>query len=649
MSVFLGIVLAALAFGPVLQFLGNVRLVWWRRVALLGVLLLIGRYAYWRLTQTVPWGHLSSAAVYMQVLALVELAWLMEFIHAHCFFWSPGRRKASSGPSGMLAAGLDRASVDIFIPTYNESAEILERTVLAAQRIRWDGKVTISVLDDGGRASVGELCRKMGVRWITRPDNRGAKAGNINNALRHTDGDVILILDADFLAHPDAIQRLMPAFDDPKVAVAQAAQHFYNQDPIMRALGTAKYFGDDQRLFFDRILPARDRGGFAFFCGTCALLRRAPLMEAGGLPSGSVTEDILLSVHLRQRGYETRFVDTRVATGLAAESLHAFFVQRCRWARGGIQLLYLRTGLLARGLALRDRIAFLPVYWIVSPIVRTSSLVVPQLYLLLAWVPLQHATVGQLLVYQGPLLVAMVGLPAFLYPRRWSPLVNFVWGDVLALRLFPSVLRDIFFPFGDMRFHVTPKGRSAGSAAASEDWMGVAVAAGVIFTLIALIVGPFGRWDDPYVSVSMLWAALNLMRLLAILAVLWGQTSEVGDAKIEVRCGETDGFLLLSEARSARSLAGWWISEDRLRPPPGAHPASESAASRLARRSPDGRTAILAQVQAGGLLHFVNEGARASLLSMLVALHVDKETPYQPAKAARRVAAQMFGFARSVG
>jgi cellulose synthase (UDP-forming) len=639
-----GILLSILAFGPVLHFLGNEQSVYWRRIAVLAMIALIARYMFWRMTVTVPWGHSDSAAVYMQVIAVIELAWLLEMIHSYMFFWAPSGKPLRSGHLATVAASLDAASIDVFIPTYNEGREILERTIMAARRIRWDGAVTVSVLDDGGRPWVGEACRRLGARWITRPDNRGAKAGNVNHALQHTDAEFILVLDADFLAHPHAIRRLMPAMSDPAVGVAQAAQHFYNQDPIARALGTEKVFGDDQRLFFDRILPARDRGGYAFFCGTCALVRRCALEEIGGLPSGSVTEDILLSVHLRQCGYQTRFVNTRVATGLAAETLHAFFVQRCRWAKGAIQMLYLRTGLLSPRLSLRERVAFLPVYWIFSPIVRIASLAIPQLYLLLAWVPLENATVSEIVKAQGPLLVAMIALPAFFYPRRWSPLVNFVWADVISIRLIPNVLRDVVMPFGDTRFHVTPKGRSAGGrGVTSEDWLGVAVAAGVVFTLMALIAGPFGRWDDPYVSVSMFWAALNLVRLLAVLAVVWSNPPAAGDPKVEIRCGKADRFALLSEAGEQR-LDSWWIGEDRIRPP------SQDVlvpAGKLARLGVRGRISILAHVQPGGALHFASAGARANLLSAVVAIRVDEHTPFRPVVAVARVAGRMFGFSRS--
>ncbi len=640
MDAFTIVALAALAFGPVLLWLGNYRSVWWRRAALLTVAILVSRYFYWRLTQTVPWGALDPKGIYMQVIAFMEIAWIAELLLAFSFFWSGGASKADRVRSRARDAltELQGASVDVFIDTVNEGPEILERTILATTRLQWEGKTTVYVLDDGRRPWLSELCEKLGVRWITRPDNKGAKAGNINHALGKTDGDFILMLDADFLAHPEAIQRLMPAMGDSSVAIAQAPHHFYNDDPVMRSLGTGGQVSDDQSLFFERILPARDRGGFSFFCGTCALIRRVALEESGGLPSGSVTEDILLSVHLRQKGWQTKFVDARVATGLAPETLHAMFVQRCRWARGAIQLLYLRSGLRAPGLRLRERLAFMPLYWIISPLVRIASLIIPQLYLLYAWLPLENAAISDLLKYQGPMIVAMGGLAAFVFRHRWSPLLNSIWGDVVGIRIAPNVIRDLIFPFRDMTFHVTPKGR--GNKKSTERWMGVVVGAAAIFTLAALISGPYGRWDDPYVSVSMFWAALNLLRLLAVLAVLWSSATHAmeTDPRLEVRLRESDGFALLNN-RGARSVAGWKLREDALLPT-SAFPAPTGV---LVRTGADGRRSVLANVSPDGTLQFPNTGARAHLLSTLVALRVDTETRYRPAAAMRRVTLHMFG------
>jgi hypothetical protein len=172
--------------------------------------------------------------------------------------------------------------------------------------------------------------------------------------------------------------------------------------------------------------------------------------------------------------------------------------------------------------------------------------------------------------------------------------------------------------------------------------MGVAIAALTVLTLLALIVGPYGRWDDPFVSVSMFWSVFALARLLAMLCVVWSAAPSLEDPKIGVRCTNERALVLVSGSREIW-LAGWWIGEDRIVPPSAEH---EVPAGRLVR--PHGRDAhvpIAARVQPGGKLEFANDSARGAFLSMLVAMRLDQQIPYRPAVAIARITTRMFGFA----
>ncbi|MGZ8272742.1 MAG: glycosyltransferase [Burkholderiaceae bacterium] len=631
----LPVALAALAFGPVLNLLGDVRSAWWRRLALLAALVLLVRYAVWRFSGTVPWGEASLAALYMQTIAVLEILFIVLVVQSLAFFaLEPSRPSPTRGRAGALR----RASVDVFIATYDEGPEILERTVLAAQRIEWGGPLRVHVLDDTRREWVRQLCEQVGARWITRADHHGAKAGNLNHALGVTEGEFILVLDADFIAHPDAVRRLIAAMTDERTAVAQARQHFYNADPVARHLGTEGSASDDQALFFDRILPARDRGGFAFFCGTCALLRRAALVEAGGVPTGSVTEDIVLSVRLRQLGWVSRLVDTRVATGLAPEGLTALFAQRQRWARGAIQMLYMKSGPLGRGLRLRDRLAFLPVYWLVSPLLRVATLVIPQLFLLFGWQPLVNAGSDELLRYQIPLFVALAGLAAFLFHRRWVPFVSAVWEDVIALRILPQLLFDAALPFRRSHFNVTPKGRALVEASGGGRVLGAVVVVLVLVTLAALLVGVIAPPEvGALVPLSLVWAAINLVRLLAALVVLWRERPR-GLTELAVDLGAGDGVVLLAGTH-ASPVHGWTLTESRLIAPE--HRTLGGLV--LAARAPSGRIHRLADLTDDGTLRPFGHAARARLLALLVQLVLDREPPYRPGRALATTLVEMFG------
>jgi cellulose synthase (UDP-forming) len=81
-------------------------------------------------------------------------------------------------------------SVDVFVPTYNEPEYIVRRTVIGCQAMEYPNK-TIYILDDTRRPFIKALAEELRCEYITRPDNTHAKAGNLNNALRYTQGELI--------------------------------------------------------------------------------------------------------------------------------------------------------------------------------------------------------------------------------------------------------------------------------------------------------------------------------------------------------------------------------------------------------------------------------------------------------------------------
>src|SRR6185369_5403853 len=156
--------------------------------------------------------------------------------------------------------GLDAGkapSVDVLIPSYNEPLAVLEKTIVGARSLEWPN-VNVYVLDDGRRAWLRDYCAEKGVGYITRPDNLGAKAGNINHALTLTDGDFVAVFDADFIPQRSFLMRLMGFFEDPKVGIVQAPHAFYNHDPMQTNLAMRKSLPDDQAFFFEAIMPSRD-------------------------------------------------------------------------------------------------------------------------------------------------------------------------------------------------------------------------------------------------------------------------------------------------------------------------------------------------------------------------------------------------------
>ena len=171
-------------------------------------------------------------------------------------------------------------SVDVYIPTFNEPMEVLEKTITGVLCLDYPN-FKAWVLDDGRRPWVKAFCEAKGVGYLTRPDNTHAKAGNINHALTKTSADFVAIFDADFIPQRNFLMRTIGFFADPGIGVVQVPHAFYNYDPTQASLALQKALPDDQRFFFDAVMPSRDGWNAAFCCGSNSVTRRAALRSVG--------------------------------------------------------------------------------------------------------------------------------------------------------------------------------------------------------------------------------------------------------------------------------------------------------------------------------------------------------------------------------
>ncbi|MFI7493994.1 glycosyltransferase family 2 protein [Kocuria sp. M4R2S49] len=237
-------------------------------VRLLVVLtLLLGvNYIAWRWLESLNW----SAWWIAVPLVLAETYSLIDVSLFGLTVWRLRRR----GEAGAPPAG---ATVDVFVTTYDEPLDLVMGTALAAQSIRHPHSTWI--LDDGARPELEALAAEHGLGYLTRsPDwadrPRHAKAGNLNNALMATQGEFLLILDADQVPDPEILDRTLGWFNDRKVALVQTPQWFVNvpaHDPL----------GSQAPLFYGPIQQGKDGWNAAFFCGSNAVLRREALMQLG--------------------------------------------------------------------------------------------------------------------------------------------------------------------------------------------------------------------------------------------------------------------------------------------------------------------------------------------------------------------------------
>ena len=490
-----------------------------RQLVSAGMILVIIRYVMWRASETLDGPGIDWAdRIFIHVLFAIELIAMFDAI---ILLVMMSRRRDNTPEADRHEARLRALpasalpAVDVLIATYNEPLEVLERTILCARAIDWPD-LRVWVCDDGRRAWLKAYCERQGVGYLTRPDNRGAKAGNLNAALARTSAPFILVLDADFAPRRHILYRMIGFFDDPRVAILQTPQFFYNPDPLQQNLGLHRLLPNMERLWYDAILPCRDAWDAAFWCGTNSVLRRSALAAIGGkLAEDSVTEDLMTSLALLRQGYVTRYLGETLALGLAPESMAGIFVQRIRWSRGGIQTLYLRHGPLGPGLTLRHRLFFLPTFWLSISLVQLTAVLAPLIFMWTGLIPIANLTVVEVVYYQLPLIISQLAGLKWLSRGVFHAMQSEIVAFFLCVRLTPSVIWTFLRPFGHA-FKVTPKGRDAREADREPLMQRVAFAL-TLATLGGIVINLFPdtrRVDiTALIPVVVAWALYNAIMI----------------------------------------------------------------------------------------------------------------------------------------
>jgi cellulose synthase/poly-beta-1,6-N-acetylglucosamine synthase-like glycosyltransferase len=259
---------------------------------------------------------------------LLVLAELFNLVQAFGFWWTCARRR----PAPPIEPRSDRTwDVDVFVPVYNEPVEVVEPVVRAAVALAGAG-VRVALLDDGGNPEMELLALRHGAGYLRRPSNRGAKAGNINDALARTDAPLVAVLDCDHVPGPRFLEATVGHFADDDVAFVQTPQFYANAEHNV----TARAAWSQQALFFGSIAIGKAGLNAMFCCGTNVIFRRTALVDAGGFPEDSVTEDFELSVRMHSGGWRSVYVPEVLVQGLGPEDAASYVSQQLRWSRGCI-------------------------------------------------------------------------------------------------------------------------------------------------------------------------------------------------------------------------------------------------------------------------------------------------------------------------
>jgi cellulose synthase (UDP-forming) len=475
-------------------------------------------YSAWRWHDTLPRLEPTAASLWPYLFFVFEaIAIAYTLLSILILFRRSDRTTEADIAQARLNANDNWPAVDIFICTYNEPLDVVEKSIIPALAIDY-GPKTVWVLDDTRRTWLRDYCEEVGARYLTRPDNKGAKAGNLNNALRATAeitaAPLILVLDADFAVQPNILKRMVGLFGDPRVGVVQSPQFFYNADPIQHNLHASTSWVDDQRIFFDIFQPAKDAWGCAFCVGTSFLVRRDRLEEIGGFPHAAICEDLNLSYTLMSRGYKTHWLNERLSVGLSAEGLPEYLSQRTRWCLGTIQVALLKSGpLRGAGYSFMQRLQFVHTVlnWLCKPFI-VLMLIAPAIY----WffdLPAFQADYLSFLRYGVPTLIALWAYNGWISRSRTLPLFMEVTHAVTALAVTVTLMTAVIRPFG-RPFKVTDKGGDRSSLIVR--WRMAAMFGGMsLLSAVSILwayLGPYSTTEiSPLDYFNVLWAGVSLL------------------------------------------------------------------------------------------------------------------------------------------
>ena len=499
---------------------------------------LTARYFFWRTFSTLGYydiaSYIGTWLLYLAEVFGIVLYFLGLFVNIR-----PAKRAFAPLPDDPR----QMPSVDVLVPSFNETTELLEVTLSAAVQIRYPKeKLRVYLLDDGGTVqkrngpsaeeaaaavlrhqTLRAMCERIGAHYLTRENNEHAKAGNINEALKNVHGDLVLMLDADHVPTVDILEKTVGLFvRDEKLFLVQTPHFFISPDPIEKNLQVFERMPSENEMFYSVIQHGLDFWNGAFFCGSAGILRRRHLDEVGGMSGASITEDAETSLVLHRHGYNSAYINHPMISGLQPATYTDFVVQRLRWTQGMVQIFVLNNPMSVKGLKFWQRLCYLSssFFWFFG-YARVIFLVAPAAYLLFS-LRVYDANLREVLVYAVPHLVAGLLVNHYLFGGvRWA-FVSELYEIMLSLFSLPIIIRVLMNPH-EPKFIVTPKGEQV-----SQDFISkLATPFYVIYavTLVACAMGVYRFFEYPFerdtIYVTMAWELLNLIVLSAALGALY--------------------------------------------------------------------------------------------------------------------------------
>jgi len=141
-------------------------------------------------------------------------------------------------------------SVTVLIPAYNEAQNIAATIQNKLDQDYPCNQLEIIVISDGSTDGTDDIVRgfsSQNVRLIRREQREG-KAAALNEAVRHSRGEILVFSDANSLFAADAIRLMIENFADPKVGYVTGSLTYKTQSAGIAEKGCSAYMKYENTL-----------------------------------------------------------------------------------------------------------------------------------------------------------------------------------------------------------------------------------------------------------------------------------------------------------------------------------------------------------------------------------------------------------------
>ena len=384
-----------------------------------------------------------------------------------------------------------------------------------------------------------KLAEDMNIGYFDRPDNKGAKAGNLNNALAKTSAPYIITLDADMIPMSSFLLKTIPYFvdakkrsDDIKLGLLQTPQSFYQPDVFQHALHSEKNAPNEQDFFYRTIEVSKTSTNSVIYGGSNTILAREALDSIGGFYTETITEDFATGLLIETKGYVSLALGEPMASGMAPDTYKEHIQQRKRWGRGVINTAKQLHFMKDRGLSVPQKFSYLSsvLYWL-SPVKNLIYICSPLMFATFA-IPVFKCSWVDLILYWLPMFI-MQDVTLRVFSKN---AVSLKWSGIYETTIMPHMLVPIIkevFGISASKFEVTDKtGRHKRIRADRNIVLPfyILIALSVIGVIRSLYI--FGITKALGIFVLLFWLVRNLYFLIMAVFAVSGRDSEIEPVKV---------------------------------------------------------------------------------------------------------------------